>query len=85
MDILDDVHAELGREKWPENLSQVVTRWSSRFRETHGSSANQYDFELAIKKMMVGKSGRDDDEEEEDGEEGPMDEPADGDWGAWAQ
>ena len=35
--------------------------------------------------MMIGKSGRDDNEEEEDGEEGPMDEPAEGDWEAWAQ
>ena len=50
MDMLDDVHVELGREKWPAILSQIVTCWSSRFRETHGSSVNQYDFELAFKK-----------------------------------
>ena len=56
VDILDDVHKELGREKYLKILVQVITRWSSKHRKATGASANEYDFDMAIKRMLALKN-----------------------------
>ena len=86
VDILEIIHKELGREKYFKILIQVITRWSSKHREATGASANEHDFDLAIKKMLAEKNSRNEEEDEEDElESGPIAAPSEHNWKTWEQ
>jgi hypothetical protein len=71
--ILGNVRHEHGRVKYPAILYSAPTRWESSHAETASANANQYDVEVALKRIKapggVQESLRDDAPEDEEAEE----------------
>ena len=50
--VVETVRKEHGRTKTPRIESAVTTRWNSRHKETICANCNQYDLDVAIKRMV---------------------------------
>jgi len=53
---LENVHKEIGREKYKTIKSAVVTRWLSRHRETELANQTQKDLAIAINRLLSGST-----------------------------
>jgi hypothetical protein len=69
-DVYNNVQQEHGREKTLRLKKSVLTRWNSSFDETERANYNQYDLELALRRIRApggaGENIRDADDDEED-------------------
>ena len=68
-DILKNVRQEHGREKFTSPLYSMITRWESTFFETESANINQYDIEVALKRIKAPGGVEEDLQAEGTGEE----------------
>ena len=77
---LENVHKEIGREKYKTIKSAVVTRWLSRHRETELANQTQKDLAIAINRLLSGSTLEKIHDVDDVDDDPPKKLPTDDDW-----